>query len=134
MWKKYLLSLAISASYLSAVADRFGLWGVAGSEGVVWGNYEQFLIYTKYLNAWAPEAMIPFLGGSATFLEIVISIMFICRIKTNIAALMSTGLLGLFALAMTFTGGLKGPLDYSVFTALFASLLLAEVASKKNEN
>lgn len=134
MWKKYLLSLAISASYLSAVADRFGLWGAAGSEGVVWGNYEQFLIYTKYLNAWAPEAMIPFLGGSATFLEIVIPIMFICRIKTNIAALMSTGLLGLFALAMTFTGGLKGPLDYSVFTALFASLLLAEVAKKKNEN
>ncbi|EQC48230.1 hypothetical protein M899_3248 [Bacteriovorax sp. BSW11_IV] len=133
MWKKYLLSLAISSSYLSAVADRFGLWGVAGADGVVWGNYEQFLAYTKYLNGWAPEALIPFLGGSATFLEIILPLMFIFKFKVRYAAIISTALLSTFALAMIFSGGLKGPLDYSVFTAIFASLILVEDKKAKGQ-
>jgi hypothetical protein len=33
------LRLALAGSFLSAVADRFGLWGVYGSPNVAWGSY-----------------------------------------------------------------------------------------------
>ncbi len=33
-----LLRLALGISFVSAVADRFGLWGVYGQPNVSWGN------------------------------------------------------------------------------------------------
>ena len=45
----YFLRLSIAGSYLSAVADRFGLWGKSGDPGVVWGNFQNFNIYTETL-------------------------------------------------------------------------------------
>ena len=46
MFQKYVklfLRIAVSFTMLSAVADRFGLWG----EGAVWGNMDAFLAYTR---------------------------------------------------------------------------------------
>jgi hypothetical protein len=45
-------------------------------------------------------------------------------------ALASAILLGLFALAMTASLGVKPPLDYSVFSASAAALLLSLRASR----
>ena len=42
--------LALGVSFLSAVADRFGLWGVYGQPNVSWGNYARFVDYTAKLN------------------------------------------------------------------------------------
>ena len=33
---------ALGASFLSAVADRFGLWGPYGAKNVSWGNFAHF--------------------------------------------------------------------------------------------
>src|SRR5215470_4708423 len=33
---------ALGASFLSAVADRFGLWGPYGAKNVSWGNFGPF--------------------------------------------------------------------------------------------
>jgi hypothetical protein len=41
-------------SFLSAVADRFGLWGVYGQPNVSWGNYARFVDYTAELNWFLP--------------------------------------------------------------------------------
>ena len=45
-----LLRIALALAFLSAVADRFGLWGKPGSPGVSWGNMTQFNAYVARLN------------------------------------------------------------------------------------
>ena len=42
----WLLRVALAFSFLSAVADRFGLWGPFGVAGVGWGDFERFTAYT----------------------------------------------------------------------------------------
>ena len=45
--------LALAIGFLSAVADRLGLWTpLLGSENVVWGNMESFTAYTGVLLPW----------------------------------------------------------------------------------
>ena len=45
-------------------------------------------------------------------------------VKLKLTSLASFSLLMIFALSMTFTSGIKGAFDYSVFTAAAGSLLL----------
>ena len=86
---KWFLSYALAASFLSAVADRFGLWGKAGDPGVAWGNFESFLAYTKYLNPWAPDILISPLGYIATILEVVLGVVLLTGFKNKLFALVS---------------------------------------------
>ena len=44
------LRCALGLGFLSAVADRFGLWGAFGQPNVEWGNFSRFLEYTHSLN------------------------------------------------------------------------------------
>lgn len=131
-YEKNLLSVSLSASYISAVADRFGLWGIPNAPGVAWGNYEIFLSYTKHLIFWMPDSSVFTIGTIATALEVIIAIWLITGLKRRYAALSSAALLSLFAISMILADGLKGPLDYSVFTAATASLLLASLEMKKS--
>ena len=48
----WLARLALAAAFLSAVADRLGLWGPPGTPGVAWGSFEPFLAYTATINPW----------------------------------------------------------------------------------
>lgn len=118
------LRFALAGSYLSAVADRFGLWGKSGESGVVWGNFQVFLEYTQFLNPWASAPLSNFLGYMATGLEVILAVFLIIGLKVKLTSLASFGLLMIFALSMIFTGGIKSAFDYSVFTAAGASLLL----------
>jgi hypothetical protein len=38
-----LLRVGLGVGFLSAVADRFGLWGAFGQPNVEWGNFSRFL-------------------------------------------------------------------------------------------
>ena len=38
----WLLRVALAFCFLSAVADRFGLWGQFSVGGVAWGDFERF--------------------------------------------------------------------------------------------
>ena len=123
---KLFLRFSIAAGFLSAVADRFGLWSEKYS---VWGNWNNFLEYTKLINPWFPESLIPAIGGIATGAEILFAICLILGFKTELFAKLSGTLLLLFALSMTFSSGIKGAFDYSVFAAsaaAFALFLLKE--------
>jgi len=115
---------ALAITFLSAVADRFGFWGAPGEGNVAWGSWSNFLDYTALLNPWAPKVLVSFLGSVATLLEVVCAIGLIIGMRTKIFALGSAVLLSVFALSMTFTLGIKSPLDYSVFSASGAALLL----------
>ena len=119
-----LLRLALGISFLSAVAGRFGFWGVYGQPNVSWGNYARFVDYTAKLNWFLPAAMIPALAMIATVGETVLGLLLVLGWNTRIVALLSGGLLATFALTMTVALGVKAPLDLSVFSAAAGALLL----------
>jgi putative oxidoreductase len=57
-----LLRLALGVTFLTAVADRFELWGQFGTPNVAWGDFARFTQYTGELNPWAPAALVPALA------------------------------------------------------------------------
>ncbi len=118
------LRLALGVSFLSAVADRFGLWGVYGQPNVSWGNYARFVDYTATLNWFLPAVMIPTLAMIATAGETALGLLLVLGWNTRIVALLSGGLLTTFALTMTVALGVKAPLNFSVFSAAAGALLL----------
>ena len=115
------LRLAISVTMLSAVADRFGLWG----DNSAWGNWENFEKYTRQLTFFLPEMVSKFSAYAATFLEILFPLMLILGFKTKIAAYGTGFLLLVFALSMSIALGIKAALDYSVWVGSAAAFLLA---------
>lgn len=119
---KLLLRLSIAFGFLSAVADRFGMWG---QEVSAWGNWQNFLEYTKLINPWFPDAVIPLIGVVATAAEIIFAILLIVGYKTELIAKLSGLLLLIFALSMTFSTGIKSALDYSVYSASAAAFALS---------
>ena len=122
------LRLALGISFLSAVADRFGLWGVYGQPNVAWGTYARFVAYTAKLNCFLPAAAIPALAIVTTAAEILFGLLLVVGWKTRTTALLSGVLLTTFALTMTMALGVKAPLDLSVFSAAGGALLLATSA------
>jgi thiosulfate dehydrogenase [quinone] large subunit len=119
------LRLALGITSLTAVMDRFGVWGAPGARNVSWGDFAHFLKYAAQLNAFLPPALIPLVGWLVTVLETLLGLTLIVGVQTRLAALASGGLLGLFALAMTASMGVKSALNYSVFSASAGALLLA---------
>lgn len=124
-WVCVFLRLAVGAGFLSAVADRFGLWGTPGAPGVAWGEFSAFLDYTAVLNPWAPDALVPWIGWIATAAETLLGVALVLGVSTRRAAAASALLLLLFALGMTVGTGLKSALDASVFAAGGAAAALA---------
>lgn len=127
MLTKLFLRLSIGIGFLSAVADRFGLWPDAVS---VWGNFENFLEYTSVLSPWAPDGLVYLLGIGATVAEIIFGVCLIIGFKTEFMAKLSGGLLLVFAISMTLTGSVKAPLDYGVFGLAAASFALSSMQNK----
>jgi putative oxidoreductase len=113
--------IALGCAFLSAVADRFGLWGRYGG----WGNFANFTRYTAQVNSFLPAFMIPFLAWAATAAETALGILLILGLWLRWVSLASAILLALFGVAMAISFGLKSPLDYSVFSASGAAALLA---------
>ena len=116
---------AIGLGFLSAVADRFGLWTpLLGSENVVWGNMVDFTAYTGVLLPWVPEYILPLFAWTATIAEIVLGISLLVGFQKRLVALLSGILLLAFALSMLFFVNIKAPFDYSVFAAAACAFLL----------
>lgn len=120
-WARRYARLALGAAFLSGVAARFGLWGARSS----WKGFADFVRYTAEVNAFMPAFTIPFLAWAATAAELGLGIALLLGIRPRITALASAALLALFGTAMAISFGIKSPLDYSVFSASAAALLLA---------
>ena len=116
---------ALGASFLSAVADRFGLWGPYGAKNVSWGDFAHFVAYTGTVMSLFPSSLTVSFAWAATVAETLFGILLIAGFKTRIASALSGLLLLLFAVAMITGLGVKAPLDYSVFSAAAAAFLLA---------
>lgn len=124
--------LALAAAFLSAVADRFGVWGPPGSEGVAWGSVPKYEEYVALLNWFLPQSLISPIGWAATIAEVAIAIGLIVGWQLRWFALAAGVLLTIFAVAMFAALGPKPPLDYSVLSAASAAFLLAAVSFQRS--
>ena len=125
------LRFALGCTFLSAVADRFGLWGAPGQHNVAWGNWAHFVAYTAQVNRFLPSAIVPFLAGLATSLEIFFGVGALIGFHPRLVAVGSAILLLFFATAMAFSFGLKSPLDASVFVDAAAAFLWFVMEDRK---
>jgi uncharacterized membrane protein YphA (DoxX/SURF4 family) len=122
---EWFLRITLAAGFLSAVADRFGLWGPPGEPGVAWGAWDPFVAYVAVLNGYLPAAAIPGVAWVATLAEIGVALGLVVGWQLRWFALVAGLLLLSFGVAMTLATGIKGPLDYSVFGVAAGALLLA---------
>lgn len=123
-----ILRLAIAFSFLSAVADRFGFWGEPGTDGVAWGNWQNFLAYSNSVNSFLPSRIGNVLATAATALEVILALLLLIGYQLKLTAITSACLLTGFGIAMTISFGFEPALSYSVWTAAAASFLLSTYA------
>jgi putative oxidoreductase len=120
-----LLRIALAAGFISAVLSRLGLWGSYSS------GWESFLAYAEKVNSFAPKSCIPTIAITATIAETLLALLLLIGFKTRLAAIGTSILTLLFAFAMTYSFGLKDPLDYSVFVFSLAAFLLSTMEQYK---
>ncbi len=128
-WAMAAFRVAMGVTFLSPVADRFGLWGPPGAPNVSWGNWERFVAYSTRLNWYLPDALQQLAAALATAGELMFGVALIAGIYTRVAAYGAASLLTCFALAMATGLGIRSPLDYSVFVDAAGSWLLAAAIS-----
>jgi uncharacterized membrane protein YphA (DoxX/SURF4 family) len=121
--------LALAVGFLSAVADRLGLWGAPGGAGVAWGSFERFLAYTGTLNPWFPDAWIPAVGVAVTIAEVALAVALLVGWRSRVVGAAAGFLLLTFGVGMTAGTGIKSALDASVFAAAAAGFLLARTGA-----
>ncbi len=118
--------VALAAAFLSGIASRFGFY----KDG--YGNFANFMRYTAEVNSFMPAYTITFLAWASTAGELFFGIALLLGIWTRWIAIGSAVLLALFGIAMAISFGIKSPLDYSVFSASSAALLLVVMSSGKD--
>jgi len=112
--------LAVGTAFLSAVASRFGLW----DRTLDLKHFANFMQYAAEVNSFLPKAWIPFVAWAATIAETSCGILLILGIWPRWVSLASAVLLAMFGTAMAISFGIKSPMDYSVFSASAAAVLL----------
>jgi len=126
-WAIVAARVALAGSFLSGVADRFGLWP-ARYEG--YGDFAGFLRYTAKVNAFMPPWTIPYLGWAATAGELTLGVALLVGFWLRWVSVASAVLLVLFGSAMALSFGFKSPLDYSVFSAAAGAMMVAVFAGR----
>jgi len=112
--------IALGAGFLSAVASRFGLW----DKTVDLEHFQKFIRYTAEVNTFLPASVIPAVAWAATIAETSCGILLILGLWPRWVSLASAILLAMFGTAMAISFGVQSPMDYSVFSASSAAVLL----------
>ncbi|WP_225724968.1 MULTISPECIES: MauE/DoxX family redox-associated membrane protein [unclassified Nocardia] len=115
---------ALAAGFLSAVADRFGLWGPPGTAHVAWGAFDAFRDYTHHLAPYLPDSLVGPAAWVATVVEVVLGAALLLGIGPRWTAAASAALLFVFAVSMFAYSGFETPFSASVFSAAATALLL----------
>ena len=92
---------ALGASFLSAVADRFGLWGPHGAKNVSWGDFAHFVEYTGAVMSLFPSSLTVSFAWAATVAETLFGILLIAGFKIRMTSVLSGLLLLSFAIGMS---------------------------------
>lgn len=128
-WGAFYARIALGAAFLSAVAARFGLWH--GTFGMKY--FADFIQYTAQVNSFLPAAVIPAVAWTATVAETSLGILLVAGLWPRWVSLAAAILLAMFGTAMAISFGPESPLDYSVFSASGAAVLLALRAFRQAE-
>lgn len=120
-----LLRIALAAGFISAVSSRLNLWGKYSS------SWDNFLAYAEKVNSFAPKSFIPTIAVTTTIAETLLALLLLIGYKTRLSAIFSSILTLLFAFAMTYSFGIKDPLDYSVFVFSMSAFMLSAVEQYK---
>lgn len=117
--------LALGAGFLSAAADRFGLWGEPGTGNVAWGEFDSFTAYVDDLAPYMPDVLVDITAWASTAAEVVLGVALLLGIALRWTAVASLATLLAFGGPMFFFSGFESPLNASVFSAAAAAALLA---------
>ncbi|MEU8632608.1 DoxX family protein [Amycolatopsis sp. NPDC048633] len=117
--------MTLSPGFLSAVADRLGVWGPADTGSVTWGDFASFIEYTQKLAPYLPIGVVQLTAWVATAVELVLGLSLLAGVAMRWSAWAATGLLLVFALSMGIFVDWEAPLSASVFPACAAAALLA---------
>src|SRR6516225_5512735 len=98
---------ALGVSFLSAVADRFGLWGPYGARNVSWGDFAHFVEYTGAVTSLFPSSLTVSFAWAATVGETLFGILLIAGFKIRMASVLSGLLLLSFAIGMVTGVGIR---------------------------
>jgi hypothetical protein len=115
---------ALGSAFLSALADRFGVYGPPGSKYVGFGDWLHFVKFVAVLNWFLPKGFIPTVAVLETVIELALGVALLLGIYQRQVALSSAALLMSFALTMSIALRINVALSYSVFSAAGAALLL----------
>jgi uncharacterized membrane protein YphA (DoxX/SURF4 family) len=117
--------VALSAAFLSAVADRFGLWGRLGTGNVGWGDLAHYEAYVHTLAPYLSDGLVGVAGWGATLTELTLGSALLLGVLPRWSAVVAAATLMVFGLSMFFFSGFEAPLSASVFSAAAAALLLS---------
>jgi uncharacterized membrane protein YphA (DoxX/SURF4 family) len=123
------LRLALGITFLTAVTDRFGVWGPPGTKNVAWGDFSHFLAYAQQLNPYLPSSWIPAVGWIVTVAETLLGFALLLGFHTRMASRSRGFLLLAFAVGMTIGTGVKSALNASVFSASGGAFVLGEIGA-----
>src|SRR4029434_8333850 len=105
--------LALGITFLTAVSDRFGLWGPPGTSNVAWGNFDNFLAYAATLIPYLPTAWIPAVGWGVTLAEVACGLALLVGFQTRRIAVVSGLMLLAFALGRPMGFARQAPSTFS---------------------
>lgn len=126
-----LLRYALGITFLTPVADRLGILGAPGTGNIEWGNWNNFIDYTSTLMPVFDRPMVNVMGGIATVAELLVGICLIIGFKTKYAAIGASLITFTFIVFMTLSVGIQKPVNYGVFTAAAAGLVLSRISIYK---
>jgi uncharacterized membrane protein YphA (DoxX/SURF4 family) len=122
--------IALGTAFLSAVASRLGLW----DKTLDLKHFTSFIHYTTQVLSFVPANLVPLFAVAATVAETILGILLILGFFLRWVSLASAILLAMFGTAMAISLGLESPMDYSVFSASAAAVLLSLYAFRQNAN
>lgn len=122
------LRLSLAAAFLSAVADRFGLWEPFGQGN--WGSMERFAEYTQELVPFASGWFLALVVWTATLTEAGLGLLLLTGWWPQLVGAATCLVLVVFGVAMAISVGVEAPLSYSVFSAAGAGAAYATLGTR----
>lgn len=124
-WLSVVVRVGIAVTFLDSLADRFGALGPPGAPGVSWGDWANFVVYTRMVNGFLPASFAPTLALLATIAEIVLTAALLLGVQLRLAALGAGLLTLLYAVAMTVSLPIQQMFHFAVIVFATGGFALA---------
>jgi hypothetical protein len=121
----WLTAVLLGLEFAGAVADRFGIFGGPGGPGISWGSWAAFVSYTALLLPGLGRPVVVLAAVLATVTEVVLSVLLVTGVQRRWVGKATAGLLGVYAVAMTWALGLDAIAVYALPSLIGGALLVS---------